>query len=193
MASIRTFIAFDTPRSIREKMLNLQSELKSTHASVRWESMDKFHVTIKFLGGVDEAILPNVISTIERSLQLYRSFDVTYESLGAFPNTKRPRVVWIGCKNTDGTVQRIKDVLDQSLRPFGFEIEDRVFHPHVTLGRVKSPERISDLTRMLENRTFEPEPATIGGILLMKSVLKPAGAEYSVLRDIRLTNSDQLI
>jgi 2'-5' RNA ligase len=188
MASIRTFIAFDTPISIRERMSLLQSELKTSGADVRWESVDKFHITIKFLGSVEESVLSSVLSTIERAVVSYHPFDATYRSLGAFPNKKHPRVIWIGCENADGTLQQIKDTLDQSLLPFGFEIEDRTFHPHVTLGRVKRGRGMSDLTHMLENRTFEPEQTTIGGILIMKSVLKPTGSEYSILRTVQLTN-----
>lgn len=186
MASIRTFIAFDTPDSIRQKIAALQAELKAARADVKWEMQEKFHATIKFLGNVDEAILPNVIATIEKTVQPFHSFEVVYFSLGAFPTKKRPRVIWIGCKNASGELQRMKEALDQSLLQYGFEIEDRAFHPHVTLGRVKSPRGLHDLTPMLEKRTFEPEPATIGGILVMKSVLTPQGAEYSVLKTVAL-------
>ena len=60
MASVRTFIAFNTPEAIRESITAFQSELRNSGADVRWESSDKFHVTIKFLGNVDESQLPGL-------------------------------------------------------------------------------------------------------------------------------------
>jgi len=186
MGSIRTFIAFDTPEPIKEKMLALQSELKASNADVRWEPKEKFHATIKFLGNVDENQLPNVIKTIEEVSSAHSLFDVTYQNLGVFPNKKYPRVIWIGCENPSEKLQHLKDALDGALVPYGFEVEKRQFHPHITLGRVKSLRGLKYLTPMLENLTFEPQSTSINEILVMKSTLKPQGSEYEIVKTIYL-------
>ena len=189
MAFIRTFIAFDTPPIIKNEMSALQDKLKKSNADVKWEPSDKFHATIKFLGNVDEGMLPKVISSCESALNNLSAAEVVFQSLGCFPNNKHPRVIWIGCENSDGRLQLMKAALDQSLLTYGFEIEDRAFHPHITLGRVKIMGGINNLTPMLENLTFEPRRAIINEILIMKSILKPAGSEYSVLKTITLWKS----
>jgi len=186
MASIRTFIAFDTPQNIRREMSLLQDKLKQSHTDVKWESSDKFHATIKFLGNVEETNLSNVISTCEQTLLNKSSFTVTYQTLGCFPNKKHPKVIWIGCENTDGKLLELKNDLDRNLQHLGFEIESRTFHPHITLGRVKSEKHLHDLLPMLENLTFQREAAVIQEILIMKSILKPEGSEYSVIKAIHL-------
>ena len=186
MPPIRTFISFDTPQSIRNEIYALQSQLKNSHADVRWESQEKFHATIKFLGNVDEQQLSRVISTIEENVNRYHRFEIVYQGLGAFPAVRNPRVIWVGCENADGTLEKIKNELDDVLLPFGFEKENRKFHPHITLGRVKSSKGVTNLTPMLENLTFEPRTTTIGEILVMKSVLKSEGSVYSVLKSIQL-------
>ena len=186
MASIRTFISFDTPEHIRREMKILQDELKDSHADVKWESIDKFHATIKFLGNVEETLLPKVLSTCEQSLSTGSSFGIAYQSLGCFPNKKNPRVIWIGCDNPDGKLLQIKNILDKALLSLGFGIEDRPFHPHITLGRIRTPKGFSDLLPMLENLTFHRYEAVIAEIIVFKSILKPEGSSYSIIKTIRL-------
>lgn len=186
MESIRTFIAFDTPEEIRGEILKLQDRLRSSDADVRWESSGKFHVTIKFLGDVRDSHMAGVLSRIAGAVKGRPPFAVTYQRLGAFPDRKRPRVIWLGCENTDGTLLAMKEALDRELQPLGFEIEERRFHPHVTLGRVKSPRRLNNLTPMLESLTFEPRNGTVDTVSVMRSVLNPQGAQYSILQSLHL-------
>ncbi len=186
MAGIRTFIAFDTPDSIKKEMTQLQLELKKSNADVKWDTEDKFHATIKFLGNVEETILHQLITACESSLNHFLPFDISYQSLGSFPNKKHPRVIWIGCDDRDGALQQIKNALDTILLPFGFEIEQRPFRPHITLGRVKSFKGLNNLHPMLEKLNFERRDAVIQEILIMKSILKPQGSEYSILKAIPL-------
>lgn len=189
--AIRSFIAIDTPLTIREQMAELQSKLKETGADVRWEPIEKFHATIKFLGNVDEKSLPKMITTIDHALKEFPPFTLTYTQLGCFPRVQQPRVIWIGCTNTDGTLQQIKETLDNVLLPFGFETEDRAFHPHVTLGRVKSLKNIQFLIPMLQSLTFHSPAITCTAIMFMKSVLKPQGSEYSRIHTFDLNGHTQ--
>ena len=186
METVRTFISFETPEDIKMKMIQAQHVLKKARTHVKWDPPEKFHVTIKFLGDVDGAILPSLISRIEEISDPYSAFPVAYQVVGAFPNLKNPRVIWIGCQNPEGTLLSLKTSLEEDLIPFGFELEKRPFHAHVTLGRVKGSKYLSDLTPMLEKLTFEPKNATITEIHVMKSVLKPEGSEYTVLKAIQL-------
>ncbi len=185
-SKIRTFIAFETPAPVREKVLSLQARLRQSRADVRWESGDKFHITIKFLGDVEESLLPEILGLTERVARGHGGFEVIYTGLGAFPNTTRPRVVWIGCENPDGVLLRFKNSLDAELAPKGFEIEERAFHPHLTLGRVKGAGGLHHLTPMLENLTFEPQSIKVADIVVMKSKLQPGGSIYTVLKKIHL-------
>ena len=186
MPSLRTFIAFDTPGSIREEIRELQSELKKSSADIRWEPSEKFHATIKFLGDTDEKKMPDVLARIQTIVKQFPVFAITYASLGCFPNRNNPRVIWLGCQNADGALELLKTRLDVELLPLGFDIEDRRFHPHITLGRVKSSRGLKNLTPMLENLTFQPHHAMIKEILVMKSVLKREGSEYSIIKAIQL-------
>lgn len=177
--SVRSFVALDTPEAVRIAILDVQSRLKLSGADVRWEPPEKFHATIKFLGNVDEALLPAVVMAIQQSLKSFHAFEVAYTHLGCFPSMKRPRIIWAGCANIDGTLRRTKEALDHALLTYGFEEEERDFHPHITLGRVRNPKALKNLIPTMESLTFEPHPFRCGEILLMKSTLKAQGSEYS--------------
>jgi 2'-5' RNA ligase len=167
-------------------MEKVQLQLKQSNADVRWEAITKLHATIKFLGDVQENVLPAVLTSIKTNIEKHSQFQLTYEGLGCFPNKKRPRVVWIGCKNDDGTLDKLKTALDDSLLPFGFEAEKRNFQPHVTLGRIKSFNRIKNLISLIEKVTFEPHSFTVKSITVMRSILTPQGSEYSTLGEYHL-------
>ena len=186
MPSIRAFIAIETPESTRKDISVLQTELRKSKADVRWEPEEKFHATIKFLGDVDENQLATVISMIEAVAAQHEGCMVVFEKLGCFPNARNPRVVWVGCSNPDGKLEALKTILDKELHSFGFEIETRPFHPHITLGRVKSPQGNRNLISILENLTFEPHACAVKELVVMRSVLKPSGSEYSILKKVQL-------
>jgi RNA 2',3'-cyclic 3'-phosphodiesterase len=186
MPDIRTFFAFDPSLEVREQAASLLSELKRCDADVKWESAAKMHVTMKFLGGVPEDTLNDVIRTAESALAAHASCMPVFETIGAFPSLRHPNVVWIGCRDTGGALAGIKGSLDRALKPLGFPVGERAFHPHLTLGRVKSPRGLNYLISILEKCTFEPQRTPVSEILVMKSLLRPAGSEYSVLQRIRL-------
>lgn len=186
MAPVRAFIAFETPEEIRKEVRAAQSKLLSAGAEVRWEPPDKYHVTIKFLGNVPEAALPAVLSLTGAAVGRFRTCQVVYQTPGCFPNPRNPRVIWIGCRNDDGTLASLKGELDRVLTPLGFEPEDRDFHPHLTLGRVRGGRNIGDLISIMNNLNFEPRTATIDSIVVMKSDLRPGGSIYTSLQRTRL-------
>lgn len=188
--TIRTFIAIDTPVGIRDDMMTLQAKLRESGADVRWEPKEKFHATIKFLGNAEEDRIQDIVSTIEDALQPVAPFDVTYEGLGCFPDAKRPRVIWVGCTDEDGALEELKKFLDRDLLPYGFAQEEREFHPHITLGRVKSWRGLENLTPLLQSLTFQPQSTRCREVLLMKSVLKPTGSEYSLLQKFSLRGKE---
>jgi 2'-5' RNA ligase len=183
---MRTFIAVDTPENIKRKMTDVQSELKQSEADFKWETSNKFHITIKFLGEVKETMIDDIIGIIQEISSNFPPFPLQYEKVGSFPNLKNPRVIWIGCRDISQNLSKIKHMLDGELKQFGFEAEERAFHPHITLGRVKSQRGIKNLIPIIENLTFKSEVVECRQILIMKSTLKPSGSEYSIMQSVIL-------
>lgn len=184
--SIRLFIAIDTPQLIKHQIVEIQNGLKESGADVRWEPQEKLHATLKFLGATTEGMLPEIVSYLEGVGRTSPGFEVRYKGVGCFPNRRLPRVVWVGMEDLAGTLSLLHETIESGLVRFGFRREERAFHPHVTLGRVKSDRGIRGLLRTMESVTFESQPVRIPEILLMKSDLKPSGSVYSVLKSIPL-------
>ena len=167
-------------------MKGVQDQLKTSNADVRWEPTEKMHATIKFLGNVEERRLSGITEKLAKIIGKHAPFHLTLASLGCFPNLRHPRVVWAGLTNDDGQLELVKTAIDVDLLPEGFEIDDKEFHPHVTLGRINSPNGIAQLTSLLKTVTFVPISFRATEIVLMRSVLKPGGSEYSVLHSLHL-------
>jgi 2'-5' RNA ligase len=186
MAVLRTFIALETPEAKRKLFSQTQLKLKESNADVRWERDNKFHTTIKFLGDTDENLIPQVKSDISTVSRDYSPFDLTFDSVGFFPNWRNPRVVWIGCSVHDPVVSHIKIQIDKILAPLGFEVENKTFHPHITLGRIKSDNGVKHLLSIAESLTFEPSKVVMKELIFMKSILRPEGSEYFILEKFKL-------
>ena len=185
MPGIRTFIALPTRSNAQQAIAEVQTKLKETNARVKWESQDKFHMTLVFLGTVEQSKLELLSEALAKSVQQFPSFTLTYESIGAFPNIRNPRVVWIGSKPNQPVLD-LQAIAEQVCSEFGFTKDDRVFHPHITLGRVKETSNFDRLTEAIKTITFEPIETICPEILLIKSELHPGGSIYTILKSFPL-------
>ncbi len=184
---IRTFIAIDVPEKIKEQIFEVEKELiKSCNEGVKWEEKEKFHITLKFLGDVNENAIDSIYDVLSENLTGFGKFSVIYKGVGCFPDLKRPRVIWIGCEDPSGKLFELQKIVEEKMSELGFEKEDKEYHPHVTLGRVKNPRNISNLIKKIESINFESEAGEVTEVLIMKSDLKPSGSVYTVLRKIKL-------
>jgi len=140
------------------------------------------HVTVKFLGPVPLTTLDALGKALDDIARAFPPFPVTYAGLGAFPSMRSPRVLWFGLEDPSGTLHLLQQHTERLLAAVGFPPEERSFHPHVTLGRVRSTARLGRLLGTVESLTLERHPAQLRDILLVKSELKPHGSVYTTLR-----------
>ena len=185
MSAIRSFIALPTAIEIQREMASIQSELKETEADVKWDSYEKFHITLKFLGNVEQSKIELISNKLVKQIQSFPSFEITYELLGAFPNLHNPRVVWIGTKSNQHVLD-LQSAIESVCSEFGFPKEDRVFHPHITFGRVKGTRNLTRLTEAIKTITFEPMQSSCAEVLLMKSDLQRDGSVYTIMKSFPL-------
>jgi RNA 2',3'-cyclic 3'-phosphodiesterase len=187
MAMIRAFIALPLPPSIQQEFGVIQKSLKDSGAEVKWDTQDKFHVTLKFLGDIDAAKVDPIALALKNSIGGIASFDLAFQTIGAFPNANRPRVIWIGGEENEH-VRGIQRAVERECDSFGFAKDDRPFHTHVTLGRVKSDRAVERLTAKLKSITFKPLIARCIEVHIVRSELKPAGSVYTLLNSIPLAS-----
>jgi 2'-5' RNA ligase len=185
MPAIRTFIALPASTEIQQQMASVQSELKATQAEVKWEPQNKFHITLKFLGGVEPSSIESLSSALAGMVKQFPAFEIIYNSLGAFPNLHNPRVIWIGTKSNQFVLD-LQSGVERVCSDFGFQKEERAFHPHITFGRVKGTCNLARLTEAIKTITFESMQSQCSELLLMKSDLRLSGSIYTILKSFPL-------
>jgi RNA 2',3'-cyclic 3'-phosphodiesterase len=185
MPAIRAFIALPASADVKRQIAEIQSELKSAHAEVKWDLPDKFHLTLKFLGNCEPSKIETLGSALAKKIRPCPKITLVYDSLGVFPDLRNPRVVWIGVKAGQALTD-LRSTIENVCAECGFLKEDRAFHPHITLGRVKSTQNIVHLTDAIKTITFEPIKLNCSEVLLMKSDLRPGGSIYSILKSFPL-------
>jgi 2'-5' RNA ligase len=140
------------------------------------------HLTVKFLGQVDEGRSEAIIGALTRSVAGVGAFDTEVVGLGAFPSAARPRVVWAGVTVGASAMGDLARRVDDALAALGFSREARPFSPHITLGRVRRPERAPALTEALRGAAGRPfGRLRVARTSLMRSELSPRGARYTEL------------
>ncbi len=192
---IRTFIAVELAGAERLALRGLQEQLKDKPAAryVRWVAPGGIHLTVKFLGGVDADQMPALRRAVKDACAGIPPHTLTLEGVGAFPNTRRPNVVWVGLGGDVETTARLADQIDQACAALGFPRETRPFSPHLTLGRVKRDARPSDQQfvgeMVSDTKVGELGRFRVERISVMKSDLRPTGSVYTQLSAFELSSA----
>jgi len=188
METIRAFIAVPLPGALLEQLADLQSRLERRipPRSVRWVRPESIHLTLKFLGDTPTERLPGIkqaLAVVARSAPVCT---FTVGEVGCFPNTRRPRVVWVGVQEPTGRLAVLQDAIEEVMAPFGYEPEGRGFTPHLTLGRMGRKTSRGDAARVGEivaaTEVGQLAEVVADRFELIRSVLKPTGAEYTTLK-----------
>jgi 2'-5' RNA ligase len=185
MALIRTFIAAPLPDEVKAALAALIGGMapRWPDRSVRWVGKDTMHLTLRFLGDTDEALVPDLSADLDRIAGRAPPFALRLAGAGCFPHSRRPRVVWVGLDDLEGRLLPLQREIERLARARGWERERRAFRPHLTLGRVRDRARPPEGEWLAspEALSFQVEQ-----VQLIRSQLKPAGAEYSTLHSAAL-------
>jgi RNA 2',3'-cyclic 3'-phosphodiesterase len=181
---MRTFVAVDLSKPLRDRLASLQENLSRAGADVKWVEVENLHVTLLFLGEVDERELLPVCRAVSAVCGRHDRFLLSVDSVGCFPNPRRPRVVWAGVGMGGQELVSLHDSLETPLQELGgYRREDRSYTPHITLGRVNSDSSVDALTAALTKKAnwhggIEIE---VEEVLVMSSQLTSRGPQYTVL------------
>ena len=185
---MRSFIAIELPETIKNVLAELQKELKKCGVDVRWVKPGNIHLTLKFLGDIDENQVSNIVDVMSRASESYRAFRLTLSGVGVFPNIRSPRVMWAGFDESDA-LSGLQSEIEDGTSVLGFKREKRAYAAHLTLGRFKSSSGKLALRDRIElYKGCKLGSLDVSSVALMKSDLSSAGAEYTRLAEIALRN-----
>ena len=188
MSRHRTFIAVELDRAIRERTIAVQEALARAGADVKWTEPDNLHVTLLFLGEVDDRDLVPLCRCVSDCCTARPAFGMSVETVGCFPNPRRPRVLWVGVGEGTQELCALHDALEPPLLELGcYRREERRYTPHITLGRVKSDWPTDKLSAALAKHAgWKGGSTTVRELHVMSSELTPKGPMYTVLSRAKL-------
>lgn len=173
---IRAFIAVPLPEALHKRLGELQRELRPHFPGVRWVKPESSHLTLCFLGEVAEEVLENITKVMLSVASSRPPFAARATGVGAFPGVTRPRVLWVGLDGGAALLD-LQQTLAREVAGLGLSLEERAFHPHLTLGRCHDrtpPAR--DL--LAPYRDLDCGQFSIERIVLYESRLDPSGAQH---------------
>ena len=190
--SLRLFCAVELPEAVLIRAAEFIARMRqsSTAAGVRWEQIEKLHITLKFFGEVDARRLDQLSESIVRAARGVSPFMATIEGTGAFPGGRKPRVLWLGIGDASGRLAELHRRLEDECAHHGFAPEPREFHPHLTIARLRFPEAARELIARHKETEFAAVTFPVSEVVLMQSELGPGGSRYSVLSRHSLGSGD---
>ena len=179
---MRLFVAIDLPDSVKERLEEIITELRTCRADVRWVHFDLMHVTLKFLGNIEPQELVAIDGVLSRIAANTQPAQGRLHNVGSFPHLRRPRVLWIGVETYNGMLAALHADLDAALAKLGFSKEIRRFHPHITLGRIRGNRRLSALREAVEKQSgHKDEIFKIRHLTLFESRQRHGSTRYTAL------------
>jgi len=185
MILLRAFIAIEIPEEIKTQIGSQTAGLRQmVGRSVRWVSLENIHLTLKFLGDISPANIEFLTQALKTEVSQYLSFEINMDHLGAFPNLRRPRVIWIGL-DAPADLARLHHSLETAAARLGYASDDKPFSPHLTIGRIRdrlSAQEAQSLREALENTKIGSlGKFVVKSVNLFQSELKPAGPVYTCI------------
>ncbi len=175
---VRAFLSIDIDdQSLLTHIKQIQQQLDLQAAKMKLVEIDNIHFTLRFFG---DTKLDKISQIRERLKEIeIEPFVIRVAGVGAFPNNRRPRVIWIGVSEKGQQMRNLKLEIDSLLQDIGYQVEKRKYTPHATIARVrhvKDSRRIADNLETLVNKPIGD--MTISGFTMKKSTLTPTGPIY---------------
>ena len=179
---MRCFVAVDVSERAREQVGRLLGALRPSVPGVRWVRPDRMHLTLVFLGEVDDRFVDRARQALEGATSGAAPFRARLGGLGAFPSPGRARVVWVGMKEGRDALCGLQQRVESALEGAGYRPERRPFSPHLTLGRLRTPGDVAPACAV----DFTSDGFNIDRVVMYRSVLAPEGPEYTRLAEFPL-------
>jgi len=183
---MRTFVAVPLSQPCHELLAELQGKMRPLGTDVRWVAISSIHLTLKFLGEIDPALVPKMVESLKNATS-ESPFKLRLHGLGGFPNLRSPRVIWCGIEGDADRLITLQKKVEVACAELGFPPENRPFHPHLTLGREQGKRNLQQLLDYIKIAPDFERVFDVDRYHLYKTVLTPRGAIYTVLDTIELT------
>jgi len=179
----RLFVAIELPAAARRRLIEHIDRLRSTMPEVRasWSREENLHLTLKFLGDIPATNVERLSVAASIATTRVEPFDIVVEGCGAFPPRGQPRVLWIGIRDLSGQLALLHQTLEDECAKAGFPREQRSFHPHLTIARIRKPHDSRYLATMHQELGFEAETVRASELAVIRSELRSQGSLHTII------------
>ena len=185
MSQIRAFLAVDLDDELKPEINRIMKEFKQTDARIKYVELLNLHLTLKFFGDIDVQSLEILENAIAKVVSEFEPFSIKIKGCGAFPNTNRIKVIWLGIDD-DTVLKELHDKLDKQFAELGID-RDKKFSTHLTIGRMRSAKNKEQVKSAIEEfEDIEIGEMEVTEISLKKSTLTPKGPIYEDLKIFEL-------
>jgi 2'-5' RNA ligase len=184
----RLFYALELPESLRTRIGEHARMVREAvpDAGATWIRMENIHLTVKFFGMVSTDRIDSISKTAERVTEQFAPITVSIGGTGVFPRPSRPQVLWVGVGDPRGTLAAFQSELENEFAGIGFLKEERDFRPHLTIARIRRPEKAKDLGQVHLNSELSRENVVLDNLILFRSELSKQGSKYTPISRHRL-------
>ncbi|RMG58651.1 MAG: RNA 2',3'-cyclic phosphodiesterase [Deltaproteobacteria bacterium] len=186
---MRAFLGIPLPEEVREEISAQVERLFSRLRGVKWVEKENYHITLKFLGEVEEETAALLLKEVSTRASTFPPFSVDLSGFGAFPTLRSPRVIWVGIKSGGDLVGKLHEVIEEVAESRGFPREAKKFHPHVTVGRVKRPGGGGLVLEKEDSLPFGR--VRVDRFHLYRSTLTKAGPIYDIIGSVFLEGEEK--
>lgn len=187
--TLRTFIALELEESAKETIVRIQEQLRQANViKGSWVKKENLHLTLKFLGDTPQKRIDDIREALQKDFTVFSAVPCNLQSVGAFPNERSARVLWVGIQQGKTQIAEIAGTVEGALVPLGFKKEKRDFKTHITICRIKNVLDHIKFSAMIGqiNSSFQPLAFTACAITFLESKLTPQGSVYTPLFNYRL-------
>ena len=190
---IRVFLAIDLTPELRHQIARVQQELGLSLPGIRWVRPELIHLTLKFFGNVEPSEVDRLFQALQEIGPLQHVLNVAAEGIGVFPHLRTPRILWVGISDSGNALHDLQGHIQALVEPLGFPPEEKPYHPHLTIARIKSD--WGRVGRSLSQKSLLDSSRRIGSLdadrmILFRSDLSPSGPDYQPLWEIPFGKTD---
>ena len=187
-STLRVFCAIEIPENIRQRISQHAQQLREALPDVQasWTKPDNIHLTLKFFGSISQSDVVKASQAAARTIEGSSPFTIEIVGAGSFPSRGPARVLWIGIDDPTGSLSHLQQKLDIECEQAGFPKEDRAFHPHLTVARLRSPRGARALADKHKALGFHAAELEVSSLILFRSQLSSKGSTYSRISSHRL-------
>ena len=183
---IRTFLCFPVPPEVKSKKNMLYSTLEDSPAKINWVKNDNLHLTLKFIGHTRESYIPKIKDSLKGVICDQKPFQLSINGTGCFPKKERPRTLFLGIEGRINIMKGLLVKIENQLEKLGFPKDHYDFSPHITLARIKYPQKYTPNIDFFLKSSFDPIDLTLDRVQFFASELLPSGAIYTLLKTFPL-------